>query len=74
MIATVNSPATQVLGPIEFRVHGKLGGRVRNLMILVSDGGFILRGTACTYYAKQVAQHVLMGETDLPIRNEIDVI
>jgi hypothetical protein len=49
-------------------------GRVRDLRLVVTDKGVVLRGTAGTYYAKQLAQHVVMGATGLPIlANEIEV-
>jgi hypothetical protein len=47
---------------------------VHDLQILVADDGIVIRGGASTYYAKQVAQQVVMELTALPIRaNEIRV-
>jgi hypothetical protein len=57
-------------------VQERMIGRchVNDLQILVESGGIILRGAASTYYAKQVAQQVVMELTTLPIRaNEIQV-
>jgi hypothetical protein len=59
---------------LEVRLQGKLGGRIRDLHLLHLDCGIILRGFARTYHAKQLAQHVLMTETQMPIlANEIEV-
>ena len=41
----------------------------------VRDGGLVLYGRTRTYYAKQLAQHEVMGRSRLPIRaNSIDVL
>lgn len=62
------------LEDLEVRVQGKLCGRVRDLQLFFMDCGIVLRGFARSYHAKQLAQHVLMGETALPIlANEIEV-
>jgi len=59
---------------LENRVHARLSGRIRDLRLLCYACGIILRGFACTYHAKQLAQHVVMTETHLPIlANEIEV-
>jgi hypothetical protein len=73
---------TKTLGPdvrigldqLENRVQGRLSGRIRNLQVLLGDCGIVLRGFARTYHAKQVAQHAVMMETQVPIlANEIEV-
>ena len=62
------------LDHLENRVQARLSGRVRNLRLLLHDAGIILRGLARTYHAKQLAQHAVMTETQLPIlANEIEV-
>jgi hypothetical protein len=59
---------------LEVHAQNQLNGRVRNLRLVVRDNGLILQGQAHTYYAKQLAQHVVMELTWLPIRtNEIEV-
>jgi hypothetical protein len=59
---------------LEARLQSQLNGRVRDLHLLVAGQGLILRGHAHTYYAKQIAQHVVMDATELPIvANEIEV-
>ena len=59
---------------LEVRLQGKLSGRVRDLHLLMQECGVVLRGFARTYHAKQLAQHAVMAETDLPIvANEIEV-
>jgi hypothetical protein len=59
---------------LEAHAQNQLSGRVRNLRLDVQDNGLILRGQAHTYYTKQLAQHVVMELTWLPIQaNEIEV-
>jgi hypothetical protein len=65
--------ATEVAVQIEARVHNRLAGRVHYFRVQVRDTGLILHGRAHTYYAKQLAQHVVM-EAGFPIlANEIEV-
>ena len=53
----------------------KLRGRLSGLRLELRGGGVVLRGTARSFYAKQLAQHAVMKGTDLPIvRNEIEVV
>lgn len=62
------------LSELETRLQGKLRGRVHEFQMLRLDAGVVLRGFARTYHAKQLAQHAVMTETDLPIlANEIEV-
>jgi len=59
---------------IEREVCGRLNGRVRDLRVLWNDNGLVLRGRAKSYYAKQLAQHLVMLHSALPIvANEIEV-
>lgn len=59
---------------LENRVHARLSGRIRDFRVLRQDCGIVLRGFARTYHAKQLAQHFVMTETQLPIlANEIEV-
>lgn len=59
---------------LELHLQNQLGGRVRDLHLVIREDGIVLRGYARTYYAKQVAQQALMRLTDLPIlANEIEV-
>ena len=52
-----------------------LRGRVSGLRIEVRDGGVVLRGTARSFYAKQLALDAVMKGTHLPVvRNEIEVV
>jgi hypothetical protein len=52
----------------------RLGGRVRELRIIVRAEGLILQGWAVTYHAKQLAQHAAMELAALPIlANDIEV-
>lgn len=53
----------------------KLRGRLSGLRIELHGGGVVIRGTARSFYAKQLAQHAVLTGTDLPIvRNEIEVV
>ena len=62
------------LDQLENRVQERLCGRVRNLQLVRQDCGLVLRGFARTYHAKQLVQHAVMTETELPIlANEIEV-
>jgi hypothetical protein len=59
---------------VEAAVRRRLGRRVCELRVVIQGGAVILRGQAFTYYAKQLAQHVIMEEIKLPIQaNEIEV-
>jgi hypothetical protein len=52
----------------------KLRGRVAGLRIEPCGAGVVLRGTARSFYAKQLAQHAVMNGVRLPIvRNDIEV-
>ena len=62
------------LDELETRLQTRLTGRIRNLRLRLDESGFVLCGVARTYHAKQLAQHALMTETNLPIlANEIEV-
>ncbi len=59
---------------LEASVVGRLGARLRDFRLVVTDKGVILRGQAHTYHVKQLAQHAVMRATPLPIvANEIAV-
>jgi hypothetical protein len=59
---------------LELRVQHKLHGRIASFQLNWHHKGIVLRGFARTYYAKQLAQHVVMTETDIQIAaNEIQV-
>jgi hypothetical protein len=59
---------------LQLHLQGRLRGMVFNLRVAVSDAGLILQGQSRTYYAKQMAQHVVMSDHNLPIAsNEIVV-
>jgi hypothetical protein len=73
-IQSLDLPIAQTLARIEETVQCRLSGRVRNMELLLSEGGLVLRGRARTYYAKQLAQHAVMEVSDFPIlANEIEV-
>jgi hypothetical protein len=59
---------------LESQVRRRLGGRVRDLRVLVRHDGVILQGWALNYHAKQLAQHAAMELAAARIlANEIEV-
>jgi len=59
---------------LEMRVRVRLGGQIRDFRVVCREGGFVLLGRSRTYYAKQLAQHVVMEATSIPIiANEVEV-
>ncbi len=74
-LTTIQNTNTECgLQRLEDRVQTQLSGRVRDLRIQLHEAGIILRGLSRTYYAKQLAQHAVMSESDWPIlANEIEV-
>ena len=63
------------LGRIGADIECRLAGRVRDLQLVFSEHGVIMRGRAHSYYAKQLAQQAVMDAVGLPIRaNEIRVL
>jgi hypothetical protein len=67
-------PSTAEMGRLEAHMQSRLIGRVRDLRLLVRGQGLVLQGHAHTYYAKQLAQQVVLEATALPIlANEIQV-
>jgi hypothetical protein len=59
---------------LETLLQNRLGGRVRDLKILIRGNGIIMQGRTATYHAKQLAQHAVMEVVDLPIlANDIEV-
>jgi hypothetical protein len=59
---------------MEAQVQTRLGGRIRDLQILVRNDGLILKGRAPTYHAKQLAQHAVLELGWLPLlANDIEV-
>jgi len=59
---------------LELHLQSRLNGRVRDLRVDAAENGLVIRGRAMTYYAKQLAQHIVMETTSTPIvANEIHV-
>jgi hypothetical protein len=52
---------------LELHVQARLNGRVRDLRLHAVENGLVIRGRAATYYAKQLAQHIVMETTSTPI-------
>ncbi len=65
---------TEVIEELQRRIQSRMGNQVRNLSLDLENGGLILRGNSCTYYAKQLAQHTVLELTQMPlIANKIEV-
>jgi len=45
---------------IEHRILERIGGRVRNLRVVRSDGRMILEGSSGSFHAKQLATHAAL--------------
>ena len=59
---------------LETLLQRRVGGRVRDLRVVLQHNGIILQGRAATYHAKQLAQHAAMDLAGLPIvANDIEV-
>lgn len=74
-MTTANSDPAET-EPLESLVRQRLTGRahVRDLRVVVLEHGLVLEGRAATSYAKQLAQHMAMEVTGLPLRaNRIEV-
>jgi osmotically-inducible protein OsmY len=69
--AAMNDQPVAALQPdavaeLEARVQ-RLGGRIREFRVEVSEKGVVLRGYCRTHYARQLALHAVMEATGLPI-------
>jgi len=66
---------TRELEQLEAHVQSRLGRQVRDLHLVLGDGGVVLRGCTHTYYAKQLAQHAVMQAARFTLMaNEIEVV
>lgn len=54
-------------------IHARLRGLLREVALESCLGGIVLRGRACTYHIKQLAQHEVLRRGLLLIANEIVV-
>ncbi len=60
---------------LETRIQCELGGRVWAFQLIAQNQGWVLRGQARSYFAKQLAQQAVMEATALPIiANDIEVV
>jgi hypothetical protein len=56
------------------QVRCRLAGRVHDFRLFLRDNGLILQGHCHTYHAKQLAQHLVVASTYVPLLvNEIEV-
>ena len=57
------------------QVRCLLAGRVHDLRLLPRDGGLVLKGHCRSRHAKQLAQHLVMASTHVPLlANEIEIL
>ncbi len=71
----LRSPVPSPVSDLEDLLQRRLRGQIRELRLIYLEEGLVLEGYSPTYYAKQLAQHLLLKETSLPLlRNEIRVI
>ena len=74
LMEQLDGKTTEMEIHLETHLQTRLGSRVRQLRVVCRDDGVVLQGSAGTYHAKQLAQHLVMEITDLPIlANEIEV-
>ena len=74
-MARPDDETTENANRLETHLQTRLGSRVRHLRVICRAAGVILSGSTRTYYAKQLAQHLIMEITELPIlANEIEVL
>jgi hypothetical protein len=70
----VDEGASESETHLENHLQTRLGSRVRHVRVVSQNDGIILQGSVCTFNAKQLAQHLIMQLTNLPIlANEIEV-
>lgn len=63
------------LSPVVAEVDRVLRGRLTEFRLSADGEGLVLRGTAPSFYVKQLAQHAVRRLTPLRIvRNDIEVI
>ncbi|HQU43367.1 MAG TPA: BON domain-containing protein [Pirellulales bacterium] len=65
--------AKDIEAMIESQIRCRLGQSVTDLRVDVSEECLVLSGQAPSYYAKQLAQHIAMNVSPLPLANEIEV-
>lgn len=71
---TSDNLTRETLDELEQYVKRQLSGRVFDFRLDVNPMGLVLTGKTNTYYAKQMAQHVIMESVDFPISsNAIEV-
>jgi osmotically-inducible protein OsmY len=69
-----NSRVPVNIEEVERALHQRLRSLARRLRVLCRDGRVVLQGTASTYYAKQLAQSVVLQVcTTTQVVNEIEV-
>jgi hypothetical protein len=62
------------LAALEQRVRDHLDGRISDVKFELIGEGLVLRGKTRTYYAKQLAQEIVMQASARPLlANEIEV-
>jgi hypothetical protein len=69
-----NGAPTPSAEQVEAALRQRLRGHLRELRVVVRDGGVVLQGCAASYYGKQLVQHFAHALFGLHIlANEIEV-
>jgi hypothetical protein len=72
---TQGTGLTDELSQIAGQVRDQLRGRLQNFLLVAAEHGLVLEGRSRTYYAKQLAQELVMQSTKMPIKaNSIEVM
>jgi hypothetical protein len=75
LTTTLDPETSHCAANIEELVKGRLNGRVWAFQLIVESQGLVLRGRCRTYYAKQLAQHLVMEIGTVHIlANDIEVV
>jgi hypothetical protein len=75
-VTTLANPGmSRSAADVETIVRGRLNGRVRAFQLIAESQVLVLRSRTRTYYAKQLAQHMVMEISALQIlANDIEVV
>jgi hypothetical protein len=66
--------ADDLRAAVRRRICCRIGARIRDFEIDVTDSQVILRGRICSFYVKQLATHAVLNEIgDRDLINELDV-
>jgi hypothetical protein len=74
LVCELGSSSARQIEVLRRAIQCRLGGRVIDFELHIHPDGVKLKGVACSYYVKQLAQHLVMEADLCPISsNEIEV-